>query len=88
LRAGSDERKGLTIPLYFHYIFLLILAFFLPYLPSYYYHLDIEELIGCGVQFGDDDGFVFLEVFTQLVPDGGQLLAVPAPVPKFKLGSQ
>jgi hypothetical protein len=42
-------------------------------------HLDVTELIGSGVQLGNDDRLVILEVLTQLVPDRGKLLAVSAP---------
>lgn len=38
------------------------------------------ELVGGGVDLGDDDVLVLLEVLSQLVVDGRQLLAVTAPV--------
>ena len=38
--------------------------------------LDVLELVGGGVHLGDDDLVVVGELVTQLIPDGGKLLAV------------
>ena len=38
--------------------------------------LDILNLVGSGVHLGNHDIFRVLEVFSQLVPDGHELLAV------------
>ena len=38
--------------------------------------LDVLQLVGGGVHLGDDDLVVVGELVTQLVPDGGKLLAV------------
>lgn len=42
-------------------------------------HFDIFNLVSCGIHLGNDDFIVVLELLAQLVPDGGQLLAVSAP---------
>ena len=42
-------------------------------------HRDSGKLVSSHVDLGDDDAVVVLEVLAQLVPDGGQLLAVATP---------
>ena len=42
-------------------------------------HFDIFDLVSCGIHLGNDDFVIVLELLAQLIPDGGQLLAVSAP---------
>ena len=42
-------------------------------------HRDSGKLVSSHVDLGDNDAVVVLEVLAQLVPDGGQLLAVATP---------
>jgi len=59
--------------------FSSFVTFWVPFKSWVSSDLNTVSLVDCGVEFGNDDIFVVLEVSTELIPDWGKLFAVTAP---------